>query len=191
LAAIAARAGDPARGSNDGVGIRLAPVAVVALLAVGFAFSQEGVRTVNLAMGRLAAIDRLPFADEPDWTRIVPDIEPVARTADRVVTSNSMKALYYLGRYDFELNATIVPETDTGREFGIDERTGRRAIGLPESIARVLDEPGESLVVIEVKKIGRTSGVTAEAIALIESRCQEMPLSVDVGVRAWACAAAS
>jgi hypothetical protein len=190
LAAVTALDGRPAQGMKGDGGARLAPFVVMALLAVGFAFSQEGVRILNLAAGRLAAIDGLPFADEPDWTQIVPDLEPAVRVADRVVASNSMKALYYLGRYDFELNATIVPETVTGLEFGTDWRTGRQVIGRAESIARVLEQPGDSLVVIETKKIGRFSGVTDEAFAVIESRCREMSLSAEVGVRAWTCAVA-
>jgi hypothetical protein len=175
---------------HDGAANRLEPLAVIVLMGLGIAVSQEGVRTINLAAGRLSAVTELPFADEPDWRLALAELLPMARRANRVVTSNSVKALYYLGRYDFELNATIVPETRSRQEFGVDVRTGRRAISRPESIERVLDESGDTMVVIETKKIGRTSGVTAEAIAVVESRCEEIPLSAEAGVRAWACNAA-
>ena len=107
--------------------------------------------------------------------------------AARVITSNSMKALYYLGRYDLELNATIVPETDTQAEFGRDERTGRRVISRPESVSRALSGPGDSLVVLETEKIGRASGVPTDAFDVIRERCLEIALPESTLLRAWRC----
>lgn len=158
-------------------------------IAVGAAFvlSQEGSRAINLAAGRVANMERLPFAGEPDWTPLLADLAPRVSAADRVVTSNSVKAIYYLGRYDFELNATIVPETETGAEFGRDPRTGRPAIGTAESIRQVLARPGSTLVVIESSKIGRASGVNSDAFRVIASRCEELELPPGSGVRAWRC----
>jgi hypothetical protein len=164
-------------------------VASWALLAAAFLLSQEGARALNLVAGRDSSPFGRPFASEPDWTPLVPVLEPHAREADFLVTSNSMKAIYYLGRYDFELNATIVPETESQSEFGRDRRTGRQAIGAAESIQQVLERPGKTLVVIEASKIGRSSGVTTEAFAVIKSRCEELSLPEGNGVRAWWCVA--
>ncbi len=160
---------------------------VWALVGAGFVLAQEGARTLNLLAGRVENLENRPFASEPEWSPLVVELEPRARAADYVVTSNSMKAIYYLGRYDYELNATIVPETETRAEFGRDRRTGRQAIGTAESIRQVLDQPGQTLVVIEESKIGRFSGVSSEAFAVIETRCNELSLPADTSVRAWWC----
>jgi len=112
------------------------------------AFSQEGERAVKLLAGRVRSPTNQPFGMEPDWTTIVTELAPRAHAAGQVVTSNSMKVIYYLGRYDYE----------------------RRVIGLAESIAWVLSQPGTTLVVIDESKIGLPSGVTAEAFAEIQSR---------------------
>jgi len=160
---------------------------VLALVAVSFVLSQEGARALNVLLGRTSNLANRPFADEPDWTPIVAELAPRAHEADRVVTSNSMKALYYLGRYDYELNATIVPETESRSDFGLDARTGRQAIGAPESVRQVLDQPGTTMVVIETSKIGRASGVTTEALAVIESSCRELRLPANAAVRGWWC----
>lgn len=179
---------DPDRGAAVGRGTTArATWLVLALVAVSLVLSQEGARALNLLSGRISNLDNRPFADEPDWTPFVAELAPRAREADRVVTSNSMKALHYLGQYDYELNATIVPETESGSDFGLDARTGRQAIGAPESVRRVLDQPGTTLVVIEASKIGRASGVTTEAYGVIESRCDELNLPEGTGVRAWWC----
>lgn len=168
---------------------RFSPAVVSALIVATFLLSQEGARAVNLLAGRVPSPANRPFGMEPDWSTIVAELAPRAHAAGQVVTSNSMKALYYLGRYDYELNATIVPETDSETEFGVDLRTGRRVISRAESIARVLSTPGTTLVVIEESKIGLSSGVTAEAFAEIQSRCSELTLvAAGSGVRAWSCA---
>ena len=181
-------AGGRYAGSRGGLaGGRLLRLAGVAALGLTLLFSVEGARTLNVAAGRLAQLDRLPFKDEPDWRPVMDAIRDRAAAVDRVVTSNAMKALYHLGRYDYELNATIVPETDTFQDFGIDDRTGRPAIGRADSIARVLDLPGTTLVVLETEKLGRTSGVSAEALAVIVARCAELDLAAQAGVRAWWC----
>jgi 4-amino-4-deoxy-L-arabinose transferase-like glycosyltransferase len=159
----------------------------VAVFGAAFVFSQEGSRAINLVAGRVANMERLPFAGEPDWTSSLEILAPRVAAADRVVTSNSVKAIYYLGGYDLELNATIVPETETGSDFGRDPRTGRPAIGKAESIRQVLARPGNTLVVIESSKIGRASGVNSDAFRVIASRCEELELSPGSGVRAWWC----
>jgi hypothetical protein len=165
---------------------RLAPLAMLTLLGVGFAFSHEGTRVANLALGRLAAIDNLPFADEPEWSTVAAELSQLGLGADRLIVSNSVKGIFYLGRYDYELSATIVPETATGEEFGLDGRTGGRAIGTAASVAEVLSLPGTSFVVLEKAKLGTASGVVPEALDVITSRCSEVQLP-PAEVRAWHC----
>lgn len=161
---------------------------LLAILLVGTTFlSAEGVRTLNLLAGRVDSLDMRPFGTEPDWSPAMPLLAGPAHDAAQVITSNSMKALYYLGRYDLELNATIVPETDIRQEFGLDERTGRRVISQPESVVRALSAPGETLVVLESEKIGRASGVPPDAFDVVRSRCQEVGIPEAARIRAWRC----
>lgn len=183
LLALAANHRSLARGHASG----RVPTIAWAVLAAAGVLSQEGARALNLLSGRDSPAAKRPFAEEPDWTPLLAELKPRARAAARVVTSNSMKAMYYLGRYDYELNASSVLETETGTEFGRDFRTGRKAIGTAESIGQVLSRPGTSLVVIEASKIGRPNGVTSEAFAVIDSRCSELSLPAGSGVRVWWC----
>jgi len=143
---------------------------------------------LNLAAGRLAAISDLPYRNEPDWAPAQSLLSAHAGAADRIVTSNSMKAMYYLGRYDIELNATIVPETEERAEFGRDRRTGSRVISRPESISQVLAQPGTTLVVLEEPKIGSASGVPLESFGVVEANCSELELPTGTRLRAWWCA---
>ena len=157
------------------------------MILLGLILSQEGIRTMRLIAGRLQPTVALSYGAEADWGPAVASLDQVLRSADIVVTSNAMKALFFLGRYDYELNASIVQETDTDLEFGVDARTGERAIGTAKSVERVLDMPGSALVVLEEEKIGKASGIPADAVTVIQSRCRLVDTAATPGIRAWLC----
>jgi len=178
----------PTRGEGAAASIRpMMAFGWLALVLVAFATSHEGQRVAKAALGRSKPAEVLSYAVEAEWQPAVQTLKPLVASADRVVTSNAMKALYYFGRYDYELNVSIVDETDTRAEFGTDERTGMQAIGTPASITKVIDLPGSTVVILEQETIGRPSGVPSEAVAAIAARCTTVPLGNDIGLVAWTC----
>lgn len=164
-----------------------AAIAALILVALTVGMSVEGARAARLLAGRATPAEALSYAVEAEWSPAVPVLAPFVPKSQRIVTSNAMKSLYYLDRYDFELNASIVPETESGEEFGIDPRTGRHAIGAPASITKVLDMPGTTLVVLESETLNLPHGVPTESLAVIESRCRVIHLPAGVELRAWEC----
>jgi hypothetical protein len=164
-------------------------VATLALLvaAVVLALSQEGQTVARLVAGKLTTDPKAIYEGETDWGPAVPTLRPLLSSADRVVTSNAMKALYYFGRYDYDLNATIVPETLSGDEFGVDERTGRHAISTARSTAQVLGMPGKTMVILEEMRLGNPAGVPADAVETIAERCSVVVVPPAAGLRAWSC----
>lgn len=158
------------------------------MLIVGvLILSLEGQRALKVATGKTTPSAALPYAVEADWSSAVEELKAEKLASQRLMTSNSMKAIYYLGGYDYELNASIVAETESGTEFGRDERTGRQAIGSPASVANVLGMPGRTLVVLEQETLNLASGVSSEALSLIESRCQPIKVSPIAALSAWTC----
>lgn len=159
---------------------------VLAILVL--AGSSEGQGAAKLIAGK---VDLRAFGfdafSEPDWIPVLSTLRPLSDGSERVVTSNAMKALYYLGQYNYELNASIVPETETGEEFGRDIRTGGLAISTAGSIDEVLAKPGRTLVVLEDKKIANKVGVTQGAVDVITARCTPIALTADVKIHAWSC----
>ncbi len=103
--------------------------------------------------------DGARFRGFPDWARAQPGLSPLAAQAEVLLTSSGVKALYYLDRLDYDVSRTLRDETDTLGEFGIDPKTGRRVITAPESLARVMDEHGSGLVVIESRRWRRPHNV--------------------------------
>jgi hypothetical protein len=166
---------------------RWALAGAIGVLAVSVLLSQEGQRTLRLAAGRSSASSLVMYANETQWTLAKAALQPVADRADTVIVSAGVKGLYFLGRYDFELNASTVLETESGKEFGRDLRTGRPVIGSPESLASVLERPGKQLIVVDGDKLNHPTGVPSAVVALIEARCGSIALPAESGVSAWLC----
>ena len=166
---------------------RAAPVLVLAAFGLSFAASQEGYRAARLLLAADPYSKVLSYGDETTWSGARPMLAPLAARADAIVTSNAMKALYYLGRYDYELNASIVPETDTHAEFGTDERTGRQAISTASSLAKVLAAHARTLIVAENEKLGIGYGVPSNTVAIAETACDRAEVPAAARITVWSC----
>ena len=165
----------------------LGPVAGLAVLAFVVLSSQEMQRTVRLLTGRALAEDAPMFLNVPDWSLTLPALRPLAAAADLKIVSSGVKGIYYLGDYDYEINSSVVLESESGEEFGRDSRTGRKVISTARSLNEVLDNARSALVVIERMKLGTKSGVPAASVALLADRCKEIELPVASAVAAWSC----
>lgn len=89
------------------------------------------------------------FMRLPDWSEAAPDLRALVADYPVVVTCSGVKAAYYLGDFSFDLNHSVMLETDSGDEFGLDTRTGRRVVSSPESIRRITQACGRVLVLVE------------------------------------------
>lgn len=163
--------------------------AVLAFATLTLVLSQEGQLALRWFTGKPTGLNALTaYASESNWdTSSLADLAAAAQTADRVVASSGVKALHYLGRYDYEINASVVLETDTGEENGLDPRTGRHVIGRADSLAKVISRSGSTLVVVDDDKLGHWSGVPEDAIDILDQRCRNLGLPVERLVHAWVC----
>jgi hypothetical protein len=84
-----------------------------------------------------------------DWRLATDGIREAVKDYPVVVSSTGVKAAYYLGDFSFELNSSVMLETDTGEEFGLDPRTGRQVVSSLDSILRIVHECGPTLVIVE------------------------------------------
>ena len=101
---------------------------VLAVVGVPFAFANNPpFADVPRMLAGAPKVRSIDYSWIADWPAELDVLRPLAQEPAILVTSSGMKAIYYLGDYDFELNANVVDETDTRRDFGIDERTGRQA----------------------------------------------------------------
>jgi len=165
---------------------RYATVLGVVLIALMVLNSTEGRRAARLLAGRDGA-EVLSYANEADWSKAADALAPLRRDSIPTIASNGMKALYFMGNYDFELNASIVAETDTGKEFGIDPRTGRPVVSRAESLALLLRDHPRALVIVENEKLRRAVGVAGEVVDLLDARCARVELPREGGIVAWSC----
>ena len=162
--------------------------AIAALVFLAMAVNTQEVRLgARFLAGKATWHELGMFASESDWRGVQPVIEPFLTESPTVVVSSGFKGLYYLGDYDYELNASTVLETESTEEFGRDRRTGRRAIGSVESLARVLAESPGTLIIGDLDKLGRTYGIAPEVVDLIDARCRSLDLAPESRVSAWHC----
>jgi len=158
---------------------------VVALCLLG---THEVKRALKLTLGRDIQDASLPVINEPDWLLARTDIEPVLPLADTIIVTSAVKGLFAFGRYDYELSATVVQETETGLEFGIDPRTGRAVISQPDSVLQVINEPGKELFVLENRMINQSYSAPAETIYVLNSRCRVIDIEDSASqLSAWLC----
>lgn len=185
IAGLCSYVRSPVIGSQASSGLRFACtlLGVVTMLLI----SLEGQKALKTAAGKLKTHEVLSYAVEADWGPAVPTLKPLAAVASKLVTSNAMKSIYYLGGYDYELNASIVDETNSGREFGRDERTGRQAIGTAASMQKVLDMPGDKLIVLEQETLNLDSGVSSAALNVVKDHCKRVELPASAEISAWTC----
>ena len=128
-----------------------------------------------------------------DWAAAQQPLARATRSADVIVTTNSMAALYYLGRFDVEMSATILHETPTETEFDRDERTGRPVISSAKSLQTLIDCYSSGLVVAEEWQWQNdVYGVNDAAAALLRKVAApvELPAESQLVAYRWSRAAA-
>ena len=91
------------------------------------------------------------YEDVADWPAAADEIREAINLYPVVLSSSGVKAAYYLGDFSFELNSSVMLETDTEEEFGLDPRTGRQVISSMNSILRVIQECGPTLVIMDAQ----------------------------------------
>ena len=161
------------------------PTAFAVLAAITILMSQEGQRTLKWLSGDLQPFDSRAY--ETDWSDAVQSLAFAIGSHQVLVTSNSMKALYYIGDYDYEFNPSVVPETRSGEEFGTDYRTGRPVIGTVESLARVTQDGERVLVLVERRKIVSDFFARTGIVGWLNNNCPELQTVATGPLRAWSC----
>ena len=125
-----------------------------------------------------------PYA-EPDWGAAAAALEEAVEEADVVVAGSSPKAIYYLPTTDVGLSATELGETQTGKEFARDERTGLTLISSADAVRELQACTEDGLIVVEDWWWGKPWGVPAETAEHIETSAEPVPLPPSLGLRAY------
>lgn len=160
---------------------------VLLVVAITLFNTEEVKRGLKLVTGRGTLDKSIPVMNEPNWLATRPELEPLLNEAEDVLVSSGVKALYAYDRYDFELNKTVVEETSTGAEFGLDQRTGRRVISSVESLARIVDDPGVELVVLENRMLNLDYSASTDVVNWLGEHCTSIALPDISQVSAWRC----
>jgi hypothetical protein len=124
-----------------------------------------------------------------DWDAVKEPLEPWLSNASIVLTSHDVETLYALGRYDIALNTNRITEI-TGSlsgeaEFGIDPRTGRPVISIPESLRLVMACYPDGLIVADAAYVRRDEAIVDPVADVIEAETAPIPLPPETRVVAF------
>jgi len=86
--------------------------------------------------------------DLADWRLAHSVLESYKDTNDVVISSAGVKAYYYIGRLDYDLNMSVFSEVG-GDEFLVDLRTGAKVISSIDSIRAIMKTNESGIIVIE------------------------------------------
>jgi len=167
---------------------RLAGAGMLAVLSLCLLSAHEVKRGIKLLLDRGQLDDTIPVRSEPDWLLALPRLGDLAQSVDTLIVTSGVKGQYTFGKFDYEMSATVVQETETGLDFGNDPRTNRQVIAQPESVQRVIESDGRELFVLEDRMLNKAHSSPEESVSLLNERCEAIDLS-DTGsqLSAWLC----
>jgi hypothetical protein len=119
---------------------------------------------------------------EADWRQVIEILNEHARDKPTLVASSGTKALFYIGYYDYELNLSVVYESETGEEFGRDPRTGGLVIAQLESFQNVISCSPRGLAIIDESKWRTRSHVTPAVADFIEATLERVAVPEDANL---------
>lgn len=126
---------------------------LISLAIILFVITQPVVRSSYGLIAHGNPSDFYYNLHQPDWEMARNSLKSQITGEYTLVASAGIKSAYYFGDYSYDINKSLVAETDTGREFGLDLRTGRRAISSPSSLEYILNNCTPVIVILEAKHI--------------------------------------
>jgi hypothetical protein len=128
-----------------------------------------------------------PGVSHPNWEAARTVLQPWLKRSLVVMASPMSKTLYYLGRGDIEFGQKYIYESNPQEEFGIDYRTGLRAISRVDSLKLMFGCYQRGLFIMETRRWRRRGvGPTPEVENVLIENTQEIPLPKEWGLRALA-----
>ena len=122
----------------------------------------------------------------PAWEAAAATLKPFVERAAIVLTTQGMPTLYHLGRYDIEINWGTLQGTETGEEFAINDRTGKRVISTTASLRQVMTCYPSGLIVTTDEMWGHSRyGISPAATDVVLAGTTELPLRERSGLRAF------
>jgi hypothetical protein len=117
------------------------------------------------------------------WSSARSMLDPMVAAADVVITSDALKAIYYLGRANYEISRTHLYRREGARpEFSRDRPTGLPVISEPSSLNRLLNCYDTGLIVIERVAFGVSSYVPDELARFISEKAESVELPPEWGL---------
>jgi len=112
-----------------------------------------------------------------DWRTAAEALQDRISEKELLLTTSGVMALYYLGRYDIEINASNLSETASATEFSLDHRTGHPVVASPRSLQVLMSCYPRGVIVAEERRFRHAPNIVPLATAeLIEKNTVALQL---------------
>jgi len=168
------------------IAARLGAIPGVAGMTLAVAFLIAATPALRTTIRDIRAWPEFPSHPDATWAEARKLLDPWLARADVVLTTNDVDAVYYFGRYDYQISRYRVSESLTRGEFGMDARTGRWTLSKPESLDLVLSCYPTGLFIGDPFQWRHPIMGTSDALAdMIEARAEPLPLPETLDIRAY------
>ena len=135
----------------------------------------------------LADVTIPPELPDTRWELAHKDLQPWLDKAAIVVAVGDVEPLYAYGRYDLAFSPSKLSEIDPEErhDFGRDFRTGRRIIGTPESLERVIECYPSGLFMVPVSRWDRATHAGREVVDVLNKDATPLKLPPKSGLIAY------
>ncbi|MFT3965868.1 MAG: glycosyltransferase family 39 protein [Sphingobium sp.] len=107
-----------------------------------------------------------------DWDKAAPALRALAAGGRTLVTSDDLRTLATIGRFDLFISHSRLGELEPPRDFTKDFRTGRPLVDTGAGMQAVIDCTPSGLIIISNKQWRTPMGVRPDVADLIERRLQ-------------------
>ena len=165
------------------------PSLAPAIIAVFLVFTVlNNPTTVRALKGLVRASDTSVaegYARVADWKLALPELSQYLDPSSVLISSSGPKALFYIGFYDYELSVSVVAESRSGAEFGVDGRTGGLVISEHGSLKHIIDCSTTGVAIIDESKWRMPYNVSPAVADYIEQSIEPIPLPAAARMRAY------
>ncbi|HSH73292.1 MAG TPA: glycosyltransferase family 39 protein [Methylophilaceae bacterium] len=158
-------------------------VAIVTIALLGNSVYTDALREVGHNLKRVAYNPSFGMESPPDkpWTGQVTTLRESIRETSILVTADDLRTIRYLRPYDVLLNASVLSDVKTWKDFEVDFRTGRPVIASADAIEKVIQCYPDGVILVPESRWRVPTGVTSQAADAIEK--MTVPLFSVTGFR--------
>jgi hypothetical protein len=115
---------------------------------------------------------------QEDWSLLSKKLSTKVNGDYVLITSAGVKSAYFIGDFSYDMNRSILENTDTGNDFGLDRRTGRRAIYTITALEEIISHCYPILIILEKDHVNGVA-VNKKVVDILNRKGTKIDMNID------------